>query len=87
MYSINDRAMQNLDRWITGNYGMDQYRDDLPEDAYHAACEGEGCEACGNTGIDPLKAKEYEEQAKAESDAMYEAYLESEKYAKELEEM
>ena len=51
-----------LDRYITGNYGADQYDrwPEYPEDANCKACEGEGCEACDNSGIDPAKREEYD---------------------------
>jgi hypothetical protein len=77
MREINGPA---LDRYITGNYGEDQFGPEIPEDAMCPACiDGEAlsCTVCKGTGIDPAKAAEWEAQAKAEADAEYNAYLDS----------
>jgi hypothetical protein len=68
-----------LDRYITGNYGEDQFKGELPEDLYHEGCGGEGCEGCEFTGIDQVKHAEYLEQQKKDDEAVYAAYLEQEK--------
>lgn len=74
---MDRRMAQELDNYITGHYGQDQFRDDIPEELYHEACDGEGCTECNNTGFDPVKMKAHEEQMKRENEAMAKAYEES----------
>jgi len=66
----------------TGHYVVDDRPteppcNEIPEEAYHDLCEGQGCEGCGGTGIDPVKEAEYIAAAKAEADGQYEAWLET----------
>ena len=66
----NERALRSYDRWLTTP-------PEPPEEAYHKPCDGEGCEGCDGTGLDPVKMAEYEAAQREENDALYEAYLES----------
>lgn len=47
-----------------------------PEEAYHAACQGEGCEGCDN-GIDRDWMRAAAAAEREADEALYEAYLES----------
>ena len=80
---MNQRERNSLDRYITGNYGMDQFQDEIPEEFWCTECDGDNkeCPMCKGTGYQQEKLqaaqKEWEAQAKAEASAEYEAYLES----------
>ena len=66
-----DRRMSAaLDRWLTTPPDNDN---DVPDDALHLPCGGEGCIGCGGSGIDPVKAAEYEQAARLEAEAAYDA--------------
>ena len=61
--------MSRLDDWILS------HPPEPPDEALHEACEGEGCQECGHTGIDPVWASEAAEQERLADEAMYEAHL------------
>lgn len=88
-----DRYMsQQLDKYITGNYGMDQFKG---EEAFEALCEStcnvcfmqvlNQCDLIPDDNCLMIKAaiQREEERQAADDDAMYEQYLEDRLYEEE----
>lgn len=70
---MDSRMSASLDRYITGNWGEDQFGPEPPEEMYHAACSGEGCAECNETGLDPVKMAEHEAAMRAADEQLYKA--------------
>lgn len=65
-----------LDRYITGNYGEDQYGPEVPE-RFWCECAGESadCPKCAGTGYDQAALREHEAEQRELENQMYESFI------------